>query len=124
MASLWWIPVGSLRDLACVRAGAAEHWRNRCSACSAVADALRDRDKDRDRDKLSHPLVDKLIRHIQGKKDMPRFKARLIAMDLADRRCLGCRGQMSRGVCADRCSKVDIHADLLAKMPAEIAKLR
>jgi len=68
--------------------------------------------------------VDKLIRHIQGKKDMPRFKARQMAMDLADRRCLGCRAQMARGFCADRCSKVEIHADFLAKIPAEIAKLR
>ena len=32
---------GSLWDGACVRVGAAEHWRNRCSACSAVAESLR-----------------------------------------------------------------------------------
>jgi len=88
-------------------------------------DRRRDRggDRDRDRDKQSHPLVDKLIRHLQGKKNMPRFKARQMAMDIADRRCLGCRAQMVRGDCADRCRKTEVHADMLAKVPAEIAKL-
>ena len=77
-------------------------------------DRGRDRDRDRDggRDRTTS-VFGKLVQLVLAKKNMSRDRARAVAMDLADRKCVGCGAHMDEGFCARNCDSSAIRPSVL-----------
>ena len=77
-------------------------------------DRARDRDRDRDGGRDRTPSVlNKLVQLVLAKKNMSRDRARAIAMDIADRKCVGCGAHMDRGTCSRNCDSSTVRPSVL-----------
>lgn len=76
-------------------------------------DRGRDRDRDRDGGRDTPSVFNKLVQLVLAKKNMPRDRARAIAMDLADRKCVGCGAHMDRGICSRNCDSSSVRPSVL-----------
>ena len=65
-----------------------------------------------------HPMGT-LIAAIVKKKEMTDEEAKKVAIELAGRKCISCRGFRQRGVCATNCGGSAVHADILKALAAK-----